>query len=84
MSICSPVGLAETVNIQVSNDEQATAASSWFPWFDGGPPAVQQTVPAAGNAQPYPLLVLNESIRLVATTPAAADRVFWLQFQATT
>lgn len=81
----SPSGLAETVNIQVSWQEldDSQSGTSWFNWFDGGPPTVQQTVPAAGNATPFPLLVTTRAIRLVATSAVAAERTFYLSFQAT-
>jgi hypothetical protein len=87
LSIASPAGLAETVNIEVStsesNDTDAeNAAAVWFNWFNGSP-AEQQTVPLAGNCMPYTELVLTRGIRLVAEEAVAADRVFTILAQAT-
>jgi hypothetical protein len=83
MWIFSPSGLAETVNMQVAHKDNATSTDDWYPYFDGGPPSVQQTTPLAGNAQPYVLLVCVAAIKLVATTTVAADRVFYITFAAT-
>lgn len=82
MWIYSPSDLAETVDIQVTHDPEPTAASEWFNYFDGATPA-QITVPAAGTAQAYVLLVCTAGLKLVADSPVVADRTIWLSFQAT-
>jgi hypothetical protein len=87
LSISSPAVLAETVNIEVSyseskDDATENAAAVWTKWFDGSP-AAQITTPAAGNTSPYTELVLVRGIRLVATSAVAANRTFYLMFQAT-
>lgn len=86
--IYSPSNQAAPANIQVSWREYAdadvvTTAADWFPYFNGGPPAVQQTTPAAGNAQPYVFLVIPRAFRFVAAAPVAADTTYYIVGQAT-
>lgn len=86
LSIHSPAGLAETVNIQVSPLIDAVSETdprlTWSNWFDGSP-LTQQTVPPAGDAASYVTLVTNGAIRLQASGAVGGTRIFYLTFQAT-
>jgi hypothetical protein len=86
--IYSPSNQVAPANIQLAwrnfkDTDVVTNAADWFPYFDGGPPAVQQVTPAAGNAQPYVFLVIPRAFRIVAAAPVLEDTTYYIVGQAT-